>query len=432
MIFKSTVSVSSLPVSLEEFRLRALAWANQFSLVAYYTSNNIPYPYQGFKHMLAVSDGPALPIDETSALSSFRTIIQRTPDYYCGFFNYDLKNQIETLSSKNHDHIGFPLIFFFRPEVTIFFDSAESISIASSVDSIAAIIDAILLTPAPFAKGNQSVQVKQRVNPTTYKATVERIKNHILEGDVYELNYCIEFYAEQAVVTPLDLFLALNTTSPTPFAGYLKAEDKYLVCASPERFLKKEGRKLTSQPIKGTIRRGATPEEDVLLQQQLRNSEKELAENMMIVDLVRNDLRKSCSTGTVRVEEMFGIYGFKQVSQMISTITGELQPGKDLTDALRGAFPMGSMTGAPKIRAMELIEEIENTKRGLYAGAYGYLTPEQDADFNVVIRSIQYNASTQYLSFMVGSAITYDSDPEQEYQECLLKAQAILKVLGQG
>ncbi|GAB3814069.1 hypothetical protein GCM10028895_06800 [Pontibacter rugosus] len=151
---------------------------------------------------------------------------------------------------------------------------------------------------------------------------------------------------------------------------------------------------------------------------------------MMIVDLVRNDLSRSCATGTVQVEEMFGIYGFRQVSQMISTIVGDLRPEKDLVDALTGAFPMGSMTGAPKISAMQLIEELEDTKRGLYAGAFGYITATGDCDFNVVIRSMQYNASKNYLSFMVGSAITYDSDPEQEYEECLLKAKAILQVLG--
>jgi para-aminobenzoate synthetase component 1 len=206
----------------------------------------------------------------------------------------------------------------------------------------------------------------------------------------------------------------LNEASPTPFSGYLKYADKYLLCASPERFLKKEGQKLISQPIKGTIRRGTTPEEDAQLQYQLRHDEKELAENMMIVDLVRNDLSRSCATGSVQVEEMFGIYGFRQVSQMISTITGELRSEKDIVDALQNAFPMGSMTGAPKISAMQLIEELEVTRRGLYSGAFGYITADQDFDFNVVIRSIQYNATSGYLSFMVGSAITYDSDPEKQ------------------
>jgi para-aminobenzoate synthetase component 1 len=216
-----------------------------------------------------------------------------------------------------------------------------------------------------------------------------------------------------------------------PFACFYKVGDRFLLCASPERFLKKEQEVLISQPIKGTIRRGSTPTEDIGLQQQLLLDEKERAENMMIVDLVRNDLRRSCGTGTVRVEELFGIYGFEHVSQMISTVTGRLRPECDLVDALQGAFPMVSMTGAPKIRAMELIERYEKTRRGLFSGSIGYILPNGDANFNVVIRSMQYHAATGYLSFMVGSAITSDSNPDREYEECLLKARAILQVLGQ-
>jgi para-aminobenzoate synthetase component I len=193
--------------------------------------------------------------------------------------------------------------------------------------------------------------------------------------------------------------------------------------------LKKEGNRLISQPIKGTIRRGENEAEDQLLRQQLRNDEKELAENMMIVDLVRNDLARSARTGSVKVEEMFGIYAFRQVHQMISTVTAQLKEAIPFTEAIRQAFPMGSMTGAPKIRAMELIDQYEQSRRGLFSGAVGYITPEGDFDFNVVIRSILYNAANHYLSFHVGSAITYDSVPEKEYEECLLKAQAIFRAL---
>ena len=241
----------------------------------------------------------------------------------------------------------------------------------------------------------------------------------------------MEFFAENVSLDPVSTFWSLNDASPMPFAGFYKWEDRYLLCASPERFLKKEREVLISQPIKGTIRRGRTPAEDASLQKRLLLDEKERAENMMIVDLVRNDLRRSCGTGTVRVEELFGVYGFQHVTQMISTVTGKLRPECDVVDALKGAFPMGSMTGAPKIRAMELIEQYEKTRRGLFSGSIGYILPNGDADFNVVIRSMQYHAATGYLSFSVGSAITYDSDPAREYKECLLKARAILQVLGQ-
>jgi para-aminobenzoate synthetase component 1 len=158
-------------------------------------------------------------------------------------------------------------------------------------------------------------------------------------------------------------------------------------------------------------------------------SEKEKAENLMIVDLVRNDLARSSKTGSVKVEELFGIYSFSQVHQMISTVSSQIKETTSAVEAIKNAFPMGSMTGAPKVMAMELIEKYENTKRGLYSGAIGYFAPNSDFDFNVVIRSIQYNESKQYLNFEVGSAITYDSDANLEYEECLLKAQAMMKAL---
>ncbi|RAU83261.1 anthranilate synthase component I family protein [Pontibacter arcticus] len=427
-MFSATFAATALPFSIPELKQKALAWANQFRLVAFYTSNQIDYPFGGFEELLAVSSDEPIPFDAQETFESLRSNLQAQQTTWCGFLNYDLKNQTEKLSSNNPDHIGFPSIFFFEPEVYVYFNT-DIISINSSANNINFILSSILQTEPATPSANLSINVQQRVSKEKYIANVERVRAHILEGDVYELNYCMEFYAKEVTIQPLALYQALNEASPTPFSGYLKYEDKYLLCASPERFLKKDGATLISQPIKGTIRRGATPEEDQQLQHQLRHDEKELAENMMIVDLVRNDLSRSCATGTVKVTEMFGIYGFRQVSQMISTITGQLRPENDLVEALKGTFPMGSMTGAPKISAMQLIEELEDTKRGLYSGAFGYIKPNQDCDFNVVIRSIQYNASTSYLSFMVGSAITFDSDPEQEYAECLLKAQAILKVL---
>lgn len=427
-MFSATFAATALPVSIPELKQKALAWANQFKLVAFYTSNQIDYPFGGFEELLAVSSDEPIPFDAKETFESLRSNLEDQQAIWCGFLNYDLKNQTEKLSSNNPDHIGFPSIFFFEPEIYVYFNT-DSISINSSADNINFILSSILQTAPATPSANLSINVQQRVSKEKYIANVERVRAHILEGNVYELNYCMEFYADDVSVQPLPLYLALNEASPTPFSGFLKYNDRYLLCASPERFLKKEGATLISQPIKGTIRRGATPEEDQQLQHQLRHDEKELAENMMIVDLVRNDLSRSCATGTVKVTEMFGIYGFRQVSQMISTITGQLRPENDLVEALKGTFPMGSMTGAPKISAMQLIDELEDTKRGLYSGAFGYIKPNQDCDFNVVIRSIQYNATKSYLSFMVGSAITFDSDPEQEYAECLLKAQAILKVL---
>ncbi|NDK54489.1 anthranilate synthase component I family protein [Pontibacter fetidus] len=421
------INYTELPISPEQLRLQALAWANTFPLAAYYYDHAIPYPHQGFKHVLAVSGAASLDFNSENPFQSLRQQL-KSEQMLCGYLAYDLKNYIEKLDSYNHDGLGFPSIVFFVPEIILYFNEV-SITIEYSDDYTEDILETILATQAATAAKPKGLAMQQRVSKNQYVAQVEKVRQHIQEGDVYELNYCMEFFAEDVTIEPLPLYLALSEASPTPFSGYLKFNDNYLLCASPERFLKKEGSTIVSQPIKGTIKRGATAKEDEQLRLQLRNDEKELAENMMIVDLVRNDLSRSCATGTVKVEEMFGTYGFRQVWQMISTITGTIKPDKDLVDVLLGAFPMGSMTGAPKISAMKLIEELETTKRGLYSGAFGYITPTQDCDFNVVIRSIQYNASKQYLNFMVGSAITYDSDPEREYEECLLKAQAMMNVL---
>ncbi|NRB65024.1 MAG: anthranilate synthase component I family protein, partial [Saprospiraceae bacterium] len=204
-----------------------------------------------------------------------------------------------------------------------------------------------------------------------------------------------------------------------------------MLCASPERFLRKRNDVLISQPIKGTRSRGLTPQEDEALKQDLMNSQKDRSEHVMIVDLVRNDLARSSLTGSVQVSELYGIYSFAQVHQMISTIQSRLRPDIPLVEAIRNAFPMGSMTGAPKIKAMELIDQLESTKRSIYSGAIGYISPEGDFDFNVVIRTLFLRQDVGYLSFSVGGAIVYDSDPEQEYQECMWKAKAILETLGQ-
>jgi para-aminobenzoate synthetase component I len=421
------INYTDLPITPEQFRLKALAWADTFPLAAYYYDHAIPYPHQGFRHMLAISGGKPIDFDLAKPFDTLKQELDKERTL-CGYLGYDLKNAIEKLQSNNYDALDFPPVFFFNPAIILYFNEV-SISIEYSDDYHKDILEDILASKETKPGKPEDINIQQRVTKAEYITQVEKVRQHILEGDVYELNYCLEFFAENATIEPLPLYLSLSEVSPTPFSGYLKFEDKYLLCASPERFLKREGASIVSQPIKGTIKRGLTPEEDEQLRQQLRHDEKELAENMMIVDLVRNDLSRSCATGSVIVEEMFGTYGFRQVWQMISTITGTIKPGNDLVDVLTGAFPMGSMTGAPKISAMQLIEELEATKRGLYSGALGYITPTQDCDFNVVIRSIQYNASKKYLSFMVGSAITYDSVAEKEYEECLLKAQAIMKVL---
>lgn len=355
--------------------------------------------------------------------------------FHFGHIAYDYKNQIENLSSKNFDGVKFPDSHFFQPRYVLK-SSGENMEVNyhnefEDEKSVKKIAKKIFNSKHIEVKKNYTpIKIKSRFSKNEYIETVKKIKAHIQRGDIYEINFCMEFYAEDTEIDPAEVFYKLNQISCAPFSCFYKLDDKYLMCASPERFIKKEGNKLISQPIKGTARRGKTVEEDEAIKHQLLHDKKELSENVMIVDLVRNDVSRIAKKGTVNVDELFGIYTFKQVHQMISTVSCELQRGISFEEIIKSTFPMGSMTGAPKIKAMELIEKYECTKRGLFSGSVGYITPEGDFDFNVVIRSILYNSTKKYLSFHAGSAITFNSDPEKEYEECMLKAKAMFEVLG--
>lgn len=424
------------------FRWRALAWAvthqgHQPNFVAFLNNNGIAYPNDPFPNQLFVGAKRVISFSEEKATSpnACQTLYAahcEQPSFLVGYFGYDLKNQLEALGSRNPNRLGFPDAYFVEPEWILDFNE-DHVTVRGDGDpnellaQVAAYAQSVSPGPLPLAPG----PIECRVTPAEYQASVRRIQEHIRAGDVYELNYCLEFFANTQL-DPLAIYQALNARSPMPFSSFLKIGNRYVMGASPERFLKKEGNTIISQPIKGTIRRGQTPQEDARLRAQLLNSEKERAENLMIVDLVRNDLARSAKTGSVRVDELFGTYGFQQVYQMISTVSATLRDGVSWADAIQNAFPMGSMTGAPKIRAMELIDELEVSRRGVYSGAVGFVTPDGDFDFSVVIRTLLYDAEQRYASFSVGSAITYDADPAQEWEECLLKARAIREVLESG
>jgi len=346
-----------------------------------------------------------------------------------GFLTYDLKNEVEDLTSNNTDKLHFPDLYFFVPEHLVIIKD-EKIEIISRDPQ--KVINGIQSQIEQNHIAHDPIQLRSRFSKEEYIDTVIKIKEHISRGDIYVTNFCQEFFAENASIDPSSTFLKLNDISPNPFGAFFKLKDKYILSASPERFLAKRGNKLISQPIKGTAKRYDDPGDDQVASKELRSHPKELQENVMIVDLVRNDLTKSAVPGTVQTEELFGIYSFKQVHQMISTVVCELREDVTSVQAIKNTFPMGSMTGAPKISAMQLMEQYERSKRGVYSGAVGYFSPDGDFDFNVVIRTILYNATEKYLSFQVGGAITYHAEPEKEYEECLLKAQAILEVLGQS
>jgi para-aminobenzoate synthetase component 1 len=294
----------------------------------------------------------------------------------------------------------------------------------------AKVFEQIRSAPSTIERRPANINITSRFNKQEYLQAVQSLQQHIQRGDCYEINFCQEFFAEQASIDPLSVYATLTEISPNPFTAFYKTNDKYLLCASPERYLKKTGSRIISQPIKGTWDRDIdNASRDEEKKQQLFNSSKDRSENVMIVDLVRNDLSRICEESSVHVDELFGIYSFPQVHQMISTVSGQLKKELHWTDAICSTFPMGSMTGAPKKRVMELIEQYERTRRGVFSGAVGYVTPQRDFDFNVVIRSIFYNAANKYLSYQAGSAITFYSNAEKEYEECLLKAAAIKKSL---
>ncbi len=361
---------------------------------------------------------------------------QKSEDWIFGYLTYDLKNEIEDLKSNNPDFVKLPEMHFFHPRLVIavsgnictvdyfsYLDSREEVE--RTVRSLFSSEKDKISVPSKA----RNFRIDKRITKETYIDKINLIKHHIQVGDIYELNFCQEFYVNDCDISPEQLFQELYESARMPFSCYYVYKNKYLLCASPERFLKKTGNKILSQPIKGTIKRGKTAREDYELIRILQNDPKERSENVMIADLVRNDLSKISVRGSTIVKELCEIYTFPLLHQMISSIETELRSDIALTEILKATFPMGSMTGAPKIRAMQLIEEIEVSKRGLYSGAVGYITPEGDFDFNVVIRSYLYNRSERYLSFHTGSAITINSDPEQEYQECLLKGRNLAKLI---
>lgn len=424
------------PDNISAFKSQVLQWAKQYDVICFLDNNDYPnYPHNGQEFLLAVGSEEELIHHTHSSPNGFDKLKEWRAGRACwmfGMLGYDLKNEVEDLQSSNFDGLGFPDLHFFRPSIVIECKE-EAISIYGEglieEEVYKAIVEQAFESRVTI---RNEIAVQPRIPKEQYLKTIQRIREHIIRGDIYEMNFCQEFYAEDTVIDPLQLFSELNAISQAPFSAYYQMRDRYLLCASPERFMKKEGNTLISQPIKGTIKRGDTPGLDIHLKNTLQLSDKDRSENVMIVDLVRNDLGRSCKPGTVKVEELYGIYGFNQVWQMISTISGELKADIHWIDAIKNAFPMGSMTGAPKVRSMQLIESFEESRRGLYSGAVGYIRPNGDFDFNVVIRSILYNASQKYLSFQVGGAIVYDSIPEKEYEECLLKAKGMLAVLGKG
>lgn len=419
---------------IHTFKDNLLEWSRQYDEVAWLDSNGHTGKYISFDGLLAVDGLTGISTDAQNGFADLADYQSQANDWIFGYLSYDLKNDTEYLSSQNFDGLEFPELYFFQPKkiIRIQGNEVDFIYLNMVADEIPTDFKSLSKSMPEAVKHPSSesdIYIKMRIFKDEYFSRVNQMLGHIHKGDIYEANFCQEFYAEDLKIDALKTYKKLNAISKPPFATYLKLFDKYLMCASPERYLKKTGTKVISQPIKGTAPRSKDKETDARLIHDLQTDEKERSENIMIVDLVRNDISKSAVKGSVVVEELCKVYSFSQVHQMISTVVATVPAEINPITLLRETFPMGSMTGAPKVSAMKIIEALESFKRGVYSGAVGYFTPEADFDFNVVIRSILYNETKQYVSYAVGSAITAKSVAEKEYQECLLKAKAMRQVL---
>jgi len=390
------------------------------------TRPNLPTDYINYDLIAGVDALEVLEVNADS-FNQLKVFHNQHKDWLFGCLSYDLKNEVEKLTSTNSDGIQAASLSFFIPKYVLLLkgDTLEIHTYETKEHCENFLAELVIINEEVIS----SIRIQQRDTKEEYLQKIVAIKTHIQRGDIYEMNYCQEFFTENILLNPEAVFRKLNNNSTTPFASFLKLNNLYALCASPERFIKKTGNKLISQPIKGTRKRGANTDEDKALIEELTKSEKDISENIMITDLVRNDLSITATKASVKVEELCGVYTFEKVHQMITTITSEVDEHVHFAEILKSVFPMGSMTGAPKLKAMELIENFESFKRGIFSGAIGYITPKGDFDFNVVIRTILYNASTKYLSVGVGGAITIRSDAEEEYEECMVKVKPIFEVL---
>lgn len=413
------------------FKEQLLLWSQQFDDVVWLDSNNYQQLNAQYDAVLAVDAMTSIQSDYQDAFDKLKEYQTLTQDWIFGYLSYDLKNDVEYLKSENFDGLQFPEIYFFQPKkIFLLKGNRLTMHYMRMVDD--EFDDDLSQIKSQHVNGMHEpndVKIHLRIHKDEYFNKVNEMLAHIHRGDIYEANFCQEFYAENTVINPIETYNKLNAISKPPFATFFKLSDKYLLSASPERYIKKAGNTIISQPIKGTAKRSENIEEDEALKEALKNDQKERSENIMIVDLVRNDLSKTALKGSVVVKELCEIYTFDQVHQMISTVESKVDEDINPVEILKSTFPMGSMTGAPKISAMKIIEALEETKRGLYSGSVGYFTPNGDFDFNVVIRSILFNESKKYVSYSVGGAITAKSDPLKEYEECLVKAKAMREVL---
>lgn len=412
------------------FKRKLFKWSGNSEISVFLNSNNYESEMNEYEVILAVDLHSETPYTKQNSLTKLDDYINRTKDWIFGYLSYDLKNELEKLESKNIDSFVLPNLFFFQPK-KIWLVSKNSVE-ALYLDGSQIQEDWIQINkivPLNEISNSKKIKLTKRLSENQYQNKIQRLLDHINKGDVYEANYCMEWFSENSEIIPAEVYLKLNEISTTPMSAYFKNKNLHLLSSSPERYIKRINDRIISQPIKGTSRRDENDLIDSKLMAELRLNVKERSENIMIVDLIRNDLSRFSVPGTVKVKELCKVYPFKQVHQMISTIESVVETDLSCTEIIKATFPMGSMTGAPKVKAMTIIEDLEVSTRGLYGGALGYIKPSGNFDFNVVIRSLIYDTNSKYLSFHVGSAITSKSKISCEYDECLLKAEAMISVL---
>jgi len=425
---RSIRSYNSDDLSL--FKQKIFEWSKNFSSSIFLNSNNYQNRLGNYESILAVDAYSKIPFTNKNSLKKLEDYKNNTKDWLFGYFSYDLKNELENLKSNNESSFDLPNLFFFQPKKIwiIRYNKIEAQYInQSEIEKDWKDINSIKLEKN--FKNLDNVKLEPRLSKSKYEEKIKKMLFHINRGDIYEANFCMEWFSKNSKINPENVYHNLNRISKTPMSAFFKENNFYLISSSPERFIKRIDDKIISQPIKGTSRRDS----DVLIDSNLKNelhiNEKERSENIMIVDLVRNDFSRISLPGSVKVSELCKVYPFEQVHQMISTIECKIHRNLRVLDIIKSTFPMGSMTGAPKIKALEIIEDLEVSKRGLYSGALGYIDPRGNFDFNVIIRSLIYDSKKNHLSFHVGSAITSKSTPNNEYHECLLKAQPMISIL---
>jgi len=400
-------------------------WENEhFTFLPPNSSERQAYIAWGKKSTFVLNENNLSEIEQLNVWLKEKTI----PVF--GYISFEAKKLFEKNAYENCCSDGSELVYFFEPlhvwkeENGIWLCLTEEQPNEHSV--VSSFVSNYKKIERKINEGNLSFETLESKN--TYVDKIQIILNHIQQGEYYETNFCIPLQAAGELKDPFVHFSKMNNATEAPHAAYFNGDKLQMLCTSPERFIQKKENKIISQPIKGTIRRGINSEEDEQNKVALLSSEKERSENIMIVDLVRNDLSRIATKSSVNVKSLCELHTFKTLHHLISTVEAKLPSNITFTEILAATFPMGSMTGAPKISAVQHMEKLEVLDRGIYSGTFGVIEPNGNFDFNVIIRSAVYNKEKKQTTIKVGSAITHASNAESEYDECLLKAASTLSI----